>query len=280
MFIIFPAIAFAILFSFASSQSFIPTTLPPCAQQCATLQQAQTVCVPPAAPVTSQGIYKSCFCESALLNQLSATPSTVCPACLGADLQTLQSWFSGFCAPAGGTGGQQPTTLTTSSISSTPTTSVPTVAPTGSTSQIGAGGATISDKTPPDNRNWIHSHWRWVLMLIILFFGFGILAWAGSYLHRRYHRLHDGEAMMTSAISAPRQPDLETWGPGQSVHDFGAIDGVVAARPQMNEKGKGIARPDAVLQRPQQQPPPPPQQNIEKEKGSRRLKKVLMAGRG
>lgn len=157
MFIMFPAIAFAILFSFASSQSsqpFIPTTLPPCAQQCATLQQAQTGCVPPAAPVTDQGTYLSCFCESALLKPLSATPSTVCSACSPADLQTLQSWFSGFCAPAGGTGGQQPTTLTTSSISSTPTTSVPTVAPTGSTSQIGAGGATISDKTPPDNRDW------------------------------------------------------------------------------------------------------------------------------
>lgn len=111
-------------------------------------------------------------------------------------------------------------------------------------------------------------------MLIILFFGFGILAWAGWYLHRRYHRLHDGDAMMTSATSAPRQPDLVTWGP-QSVHDFGAVG--------ENEKGKGSARPDAALQQQQQQPPPPQplsQQNPEKEKGSRRLKKVLLAGRG
>lgn len=154
MFIIFPAIAFTLLFSFASSQSFISTTLPACAQQCATLQNAQTGCVPPAAPITNQGIYLSCFCESALLKPLSAAPSTVCPTCSAADLQTLQSWFSGFCAPAGGTGGQQPTTLATSPISSTPTASVPTVAPTGSTSRIGAGGATISDKTAPDNRHW------------------------------------------------------------------------------------------------------------------------------
>lgn len=122
-------------------------------------------------------------------------------------------------------------------------------------------------------------------MLIILFFGFGILAWAGWYLHRRYHRLHDGDAMMTSTTSARRQPDLVTWGPGQSVHDFGAADEVV--RPQMHEKGEGSARPDAALQQQQQhhhhhhQPPqPPPQQNPEKEKGSRRLKKVLLAGRG
>ena len=124
-------------------------------------------------------------------------------------------------------------------------------------------------------------------MLIILFFGFGILAWAGWYLHRRYHRLHDGGAMMTSATSARRQPDLITWGPGQSVHDFGAVGEV--AMPQMHEKGKGSARPGAALQQQQQhqhqqhqqQPPqPPPQQNPEKEKRSRRLKKVLLAGRG
>lgn len=129
----------------------------------------------------------------------------------------------------------------------------------------------------------IHSHWRWVLMLIILFFGFGILAWAGRYLHRRYHRLHDDEAMMTSATSATRQPDLETWGPGQSVHDFGAVAGGV--RPQMNEKGKGSERTDAVLQQPQPQQQPPSQpplipQNPKSEKGSRRLKKVLLVGRG
>lgn len=116
-------------------------------------------------------------------------------------------------------------------------------------------------------------------MLIILFFGFGILAWAGWYLHRRYHRLHDSEAMMTSATSAPRQPDLETWGPGQSVHDFGAGGGGI--RPPVNEKGKGSVRPDAVVQQqPPPRPQPPPQQNPEKEKGSRRLKKVLLAGRG
>ncbi|MCJ1429225.1 hypothetical protein MMC29_007138 [Sticta canariensis] len=116
----------------------------------------------------------------------------------------------------------------------------------------------------------------------------------GWYLHRRYHRLHDGDAMMTSATSARRQPDLVTWGPGQSVHDFGAVGEV--AMPQMHEKGKGSARPDAALQQQQQQhhqqhqhqhqhqppqpPQPPPQQNPEKEKGSRRLKKVLLAGRG
>lgn len=117
-------------------------------------------------------------------------------------------------------------------------------------------------------------------MLIMLFLGFGILAWVGWFLHRRHHRLQDGEAMTTLVASATRQPDLGTWGPGQSVHDFGAVGEVVG--PQMNEKGKGNARSDAVLQQQQQQlpPQPAPQQNPEEKNGSRRLKKVLLAGRG
>ncbi|MCJ1463931.1 hypothetical protein MMC07_002540 [Pseudocyphellaria aurata] len=278
MFLIIPATTLALLIGLASCQNFISTTLPTCAQQCALLQQAQTICIPPAAPVTNQDIYQSCFCESNLLKPLAATPAQVCPACSPAELGTLQSWFAGFCTPAAGA---QPTTLSTSTSSiPTPTTSVPTAAPPGPTPPSTAGSSTISDKAPPDNRDWIHSHWRWVLMLIILFLGFGILAWAGWYLHRRYHRRHDGEAMTTSAASVTRQPDLETWGPGQSVHDFGAVGGVV--RPQMDEKGKGNDRSDAVLQQQRQQPPPQPlpEQNPEEKKGSRRLKKVLLGGRG
>lgn len=144
MFIIFPAASFALLFSLASSQNFISPTLPACAQQCPTLQQAQTICVPPAAPVTNQGIYQSCFCNSDLLKQLPVTPSATCPTCPPADLVTLQSWFAGFCT-------QQPTTLSTSSIT---TASVPTATPSGVTGQNAAGGSTISDQPPPDNRGW------------------------------------------------------------------------------------------------------------------------------
>lgn len=157
MHITFPATAFALLFSLASSQTFIATDLPICVQQCVILQQAQTGCVPPAAPVTDQAIYQSCFCESALLRPLSATPSTVCPACSPADLGTLQTWYSGLCTPGTATGGQPPVTFVVSSISSTPTASIATVAtaaPAVPTSQNAAGGSTISDKPPPDNRDW------------------------------------------------------------------------------------------------------------------------------
>ena len=67
-------------------------------------------------------------------------------------------------------------------------------------------------------------------MLIILFLGLGLLAWLGSYLHRRHHRRHDVEA-------AGSQPDLSTWGPGQSAHNIGALG--VAPMPPVKEKVGG-----------------------------------------
>lgn len=143
MFIIFPAASFALLFSLASSQTFISSTLPACAQQCGTLQSAQTNCVPPAVPVTNQGTYQSCFCTS--LIQLPLTPSLICSTCSPADLAILQDWYAGLC-------NQQPTTLSTSSTPLTSTAIVPTGTP--STGQTPPGGSTISDRPPPDNRNW------------------------------------------------------------------------------------------------------------------------------
>lgn len=100
-------------------------------------------------------------------------------------------------------------------------------------------------------------------MLIVLFFGFAILAWAGWFFHRRYHRRHDGQAVSTEA----RQPDIGNWGPGHSAHDFGAAAGPEQG-PPINEKGKGREvgpeiRPEAG-QTPQQ---------LESTDGSRRLKK-------
>ena len=71
-------------------------------------------------------------------------------------------------------------------------------------------------------------------MLIVLFLGFGLLAVLGSYLHRRHHRRHDAE-------SAGSQPDLSTWGPGQSAHNIGAVG--VAPMSLVNEKA-GSSRSD------------------------------------
>ena len=103
-------------------------------------------------------------------------------------------------------------------------------------------------------------------MLIVLLFGFILVAIVGRYFHRRYHRNHDGAAV--GVARARSQPDLGTWGPGQSAHDFGASAAGAAAAP-IREKGKENWQADAGAL----------QQSSEKPKGSRRLKKGWLSGR-
>ena len=92
-------------------------------------------------------------------------------------------------------------------------------------------------------------------MVIVLFFGFLALAIGGRYLHRRYQRRQE-----LGGHSRTGQPDLGSWAPGQSVHDFEppGAGGAVA----QNEKGKQ----SVGVQEAQQQP-------TENKRSSRRLKK-------
>lgn len=113
-------------------------------------------------------------------------------------------------------------------------------------------------------------HWKWVVMLIVLFFGFIILAWAGSFFHRRYHRRHDGEVVAAAA----RQPDLGTWGPGHSAHDFGATARSVVG-PPTNEKGKGRELGPGIEPEVEKT-----HQQLENTNGSRRLKKSWLPRKG
>lgn len=144
--------ALALLCNFSFAQTIIPPTLPACAQQCDTLQKAQGGCVPPAAPVTNQGIYTSCFCQSGFLTSLvsggAAAASSTCPLCSPADAQTILNWFHQLCAAGGAS--QPPITISiTSSITSSSTS--PATQTAGANSN---GGSTISSTPPPDNRGW------------------------------------------------------------------------------------------------------------------------------
>ena len=77
-------------------------------------------------------------------------------------------------------------------------------------------------------------------MLIILAIGFSVLAVGGWFLHRRYHRRRESQW----ALAPGPQPDINTWGPGQSVHDLSF--GATAAND--NEKGKTREQTRAVQQ--------------------------------
>ncbi|KAK2740424.1 hypothetical protein FQN55_008880 [Onygenales sp. PD_40] len=86
------------------SQTLVPAagsaTFPACAVECPLLKEAQVNCVPPAAPVTNQATFTSCFCQSALLQVLHGSPNGICDAVCPspADLVTLQQWYAGLCS--------------------------------------------------------------------------------------------------------------------------------------------------------------------------------------
>lgn len=72
--------------------------LPACAGACPSLTDAQTSCIPPAAPATDQATYESCFCQNAFLQPLFTSPNGVCDAfCAQPELDRIWEWFTGLC---------------------------------------------------------------------------------------------------------------------------------------------------------------------------------------
>ena len=110
----------------AQQPTLLPATLPACAQTCPVLIQAQTGCVPPAAPVSNDGIYQSCFCQSGYLAPMRAASTTnICaPQCADGDFAAINTWYKGFCAVGAAAG--QPTTIATLYPSTTMTIARPT----------------------------------------------------------------------------------------------------------------------------------------------------------
>lgn len=105
--------------------------LPTCAQGCTLLTNAQAACVPPAAPVTNQATYESCFCQSGYLSTLSTSTSGICDTvCDTTDVTQIQSWYVANCKNDGAD------VAATASTSATTTPS--------STSNVATAGATTS----------------------------------------------------------------------------------------------------------------------------------------
>ncbi len=76
------------------------------------------------------------------------------------------------------------------------------------------------------------THYKWVIMLVVLFFGLIGLAFVFWFLHRRYHRRREAQWGQATGGS---MPNINTWGPNQSVHDLGYTPGAGTNI----EKGKG-----------------------------------------
>lgn len=77
-------------------------------------------------------------------------------------------------------------------------------------------------------------------MLVIVFVGLTAMAVIFYLLHRRYHARREAQW----AQSTVPQPDINTWGPGQSVHDFGAYAASLKrklSRGRGSQKNRGAA---------------------------------------
>lgn len=149
-----PTLVLSFSVSGSLAQVLISNLLPACGQQCAILLQAQAACLPPAAPVTDQKIYSSCFCQSAFLTPLITGGSAeICPACSTAEIGTIENWYQASCAaPNQGPPNQVP-----------PDQEPPAEQPAAPAAPIGGGnsgqgGAIISDKLPPNNNGWLVSY--------------------------------------------------------------------------------------------------------------------------
>ena len=73
-------------------------------------------------------------------------------------------------------------------------------------------------------------------MIVVLFFGLLLFAFILWFLRRRHIRKQElGDHSRAPGV----QPDMNTWGPGQSVHDFHAPgEGAATAAVTQTEKGK------------------------------------------
>ena len=138
--------------------TILSPTLPACASTCPVLIQAQSGCVPPAAPVTNQATYQSCFCQSAYLTSLKSSNNNICaPQCSDSDFAAIDTWYKGLCG--GNAAAGQATTIAT--LTPTPTTTLATtttaaVRPTTSAPQVGAGDIGID---PGDNPSKSGAAW-------------------------------------------------------------------------------------------------------------------------
>ncbi|KAK3109564.1 hypothetical protein LTR53_017052 [Teratosphaeriaceae sp. CCFEE 6253] len=167
--------------------------LPSCATGCALLQQAAQACG--GTTTASQTIW-SCFCQSGYLVSLYSSPAGICDAsCTAAsDNQQVMTWFTTNCgtdhgasehAGAGSGGGTTVVVITS--------TSTPASAATGAAlpSTTASGGTVEPNTHTSSGSTWWNGHWKWVVMLIVLFVALLLLALVAVWLKRRHDRKAD-----------------------------------------------------------------------------------------
>ncbi|KAF2456972.1 hypothetical protein BDY21DRAFT_47130 [Lineolata rhizophorae] len=177
--------------------------LPPCALSCAALLAAQNACVPPAlAATTALADQYACFCQQGGVQPLYASADGICTdVCTAEDERSrTREWFLQTCAG----GGSETTSSASSSGVGTPTPGAGT--PTGGsaageTDAVGTvtGGG---EEGGGQEGSWISTHYRWIIMLVVIAVGLALIAAIGVYLKRRHRRLRDAQGGNLAASDA------------------------------------------------------------------------------
>ncbi|KAF2463518.1 uncharacterized protein BDR25DRAFT_307706 [Lindgomyces ingoldianus] len=185
----------------AAAESVIDyTKLPNCAKQCTVLQQAEAGCIPPAAPVTNQATYQSCLCHSTLLTAFySSGAQCVTTGCSPDDSTKISQYYTSLCAgpvvqPPGGT---------TTAATATATTASGTTSSASKTATGVAAGAQGVSNANSSNNDWFHTHWRWVVMVIVIFLAIVFFWVGGIFLRRHFTRKHEAARANMAAKDAP-----------------------------------------------------------------------------
>jgi len=176
--------------------------LPACASVCGKLFDVQGACSPPVIASVSS----TCFCSDARLQpftQSTAEVQSICGttdpnSCTStADLQKIQNWYNSLC-----------------NIAHTATTSAST-APATST-----GSSTKPQSVQNANEGWFATHWRWVVMIIVMAVGLASIWMGAVLLRRRYIRKKEKEIEMRPPVAwGPHQMQAATRGYGVGVVD-------------------------------------------------------------
>lgn len=202
-------------------------SLPSCATSCGSLFDANGACVPPAADEASETVYEQCFCAYDSLQGLKGDPPTdVCRgACAAApaDYTSIRDWFTNLCNEAA--------TKTDTASSSTDTSS----SSSGGSSSGGGG-------------SWLSTHWKWVVMLVVMFVGIAGI-WIGACIWRRRYVRKKERMIEMGKNNAARASGTGQWAPGSGVNvQYG--DGVLSAPPNGMAPPTNIPRPNSNVMSP------------------------------
>ncbi|KAF2765747.1 hypothetical protein EJ03DRAFT_330679 [Teratosphaeria nubilosa] len=159
--------------------------LPSCASSCQPLIEAASACG--GTSTASQSTW-SCFCQSGYLESLYDSDTGICDSvCTSAsDSQQVSAWYKTNCGSDNGA--SEHADSASSTTAGTATSASVNVA---STIASDTGATANSSGSSGGDKSWWSTHYRWVIMLIILTIGLSSMAALAVYIKRRYDRKAD-----------------------------------------------------------------------------------------